>query len=474
MDLYFITNAHKKMRRVNLSIIIFLLTVLSYSFSFAQTNMEILQRHMKSKNITEEWVDKALELTEKSYLSEPKKVKEILLIIADIAKNISYSEGENTAYIQLADVYMIETKNDSSFNMIMRSLNEKQGFKESINRFDAYITLGTLYYEMDKYDSAMIALDNAEAIIDSKIDSTKIARLINSRANIYSRQGLFSEAVEEYLKCVQIFKKSGKEKNLAVIYNNLAMELQNFDEFETAINYFFKAIEINKKMDNLENLSMNYANIGIVYKEMGELDTALSYYQKSVDISRNLGNSERMAQNYLNMANIYSEKGDKQKALDYFNFSLARCIIAGIDYGKMLNYLSIAGIYIDLKEFDKALQNLDSATVYVDKLNLPREKMHLLKTFSELYTARGNYKLALEYETKYNAMKDSLFSEEKKKEILALEKEHKSQQNEIDSKLHEVESSQNLLYYIILFLLAALVMLSLLYLRSTREKKSSS
>ncbi len=171
------------------------------------------------------------------------------------------------------------------------------------------------------------------------------------------------------------------------------------------------------------------------------------------------------------MANIYSAKGDKQKALDYFNFSLARCIIAGIDYGKLLNYMSIAGIYIDLKEYDKALQNLDSASVYVEKFNMPREKMHLLKTFSELYTAKGNYKLALEFETKHNALKDSLFSEDKKNEILALEKDHKSRQTEIDSKLHEVESSQNLLYYIILFLLTALVALSLLYLRSARGRK---
>jgi len=460
-----------KMIRVNIAIFLFLLSLVNLSVLYAQTDMELLQRHMKSKNLDNHWVDKALDLTENIYMSEPKKIKEILLTIADIAKDISYSEGENTAYFQLAEVYMIETKNDSSYNMIIRSLNDQHGFKESLNRFNAYVTLGTLYYETDKYDSAMIALDNAEALVDSKMDSTKIARLLNSRANIYSRQGMYSEAVEEYLKCAEIFKKAGNEKNLAVIYNNLAMEFQNFDEFNRAIDYYFKAIEINKKLDNLENLSMNYANIGIVYKEMAELDTALTYYQKSVEISRNLGNSERMAQNYLNMANIYSAKGDKQKALDYFNFSLARCIIAGIDYGKLLNYMSIAGIYIDLKEYDKALQNLDSASVYVEKFNMPREKMHLLKTFSELYTAKGNYKLALEFETKHNALKDSLFSEDKKNEILALEKDHKSRQTEIDSKLHEVESSQNLLYYIILFLLTALVALSLLYLRSARGRK---
>jgi len=72
----------------------------------------------------------------------------------------------------------------------------------------------------------------------------------------------------------------------------------------------------------------------------------------------------------------------------------------------------------------------------VGALNITR---HIEEFISHLYDTTGQYKLALEHYKKYTIAKDSLFNEEKSKDIGKLEAKHEFETQEIERKRKEEE-----------------------------------
>lgn len=95
------------------------------------------------------------------------------------------------------------------------------------------------------------------------------------------------------------------------IHNNLGDVYSRQGDFPKAAEEFQKAIEINP------NYGDAYHNLANTYKAMGKNDLAIENYQKALKINPNLW------QSYQNLAAIYFDKGDYQKSLEYIQKAIA-------------------------------------------------------------------------------------------------------------------------------------------------------
>ena len=107
----------------------------------------------------------------------------------------------------------------------------------------------------------------------------------------YPFNGLFGQ--KGYIKAaganiLEIEKKLGRLKGMAIDYGNLALIYRTRGDLAKAEEMHLKALEINKELGRKEGMANQYGNLGNLYKTRGELDRAEEMYQKALRLYNDL------------------------------------------------------------------------------------------------------------------------------------------------------------------------------------------
>jgi len=118
--------------------------------------------------------------------------------------------------------------------------------------------------------------------------------------------------LEEDLK---YYKEESAE--IAVDYNNIALNYDKLKEYNNSIIYYQKALKIDNKVLDLKNpeKSTTYYNLASSYDSIEDYDKALNYYLKSLRIKQKL---KYKLITYQDVAKIYKRKKDYKNALIYY------------------------------------------------------------------------------------------------------------------------------------------------------------
>ncbi|MCF8414416.1 MAG: tetratricopeptide repeat protein [Melioribacteraceae bacterium] len=452
------------MNRQYILILTSLLFVINNSFR-AQSEDITIEDLSSQVEKDDKWVDGMNLLVEQIIDTETTSAKEYLTEVISVAEELGYKKGLVDANILFA--YLLNTQN--KFSEAIKIL-EKTGGKVNDDSTLAKVEMakGVIYYERSEYDSAKIFLDRAEILLKG-VENLTFAKIVNTRAGVYSKRGDYTRSIEEAVKAARIFSKYGDEKSLALTYNNIAARNCSLNLHSKAIGFYKMAIRLNEKNQDQNALTMNYINLGVTYKNLDSLDLALIYYQKGLENSKKLENPEYYyAQGYSNIASVYLAKDDFTEALKYYQKSLEVCREANIVFGYVFVFVNLGQTYSHLGNYSQALTSLDSSLHYAEKLNLVWEKSMIYSIYSEVHEKHNNFKEALSFLKKQKVISDSLMTSEKAEKILEIETKYETalKENSI-LKLESITNSQGL--YILYLIVGVLLLFALalwLYLRS--------
>ena len=107
-------------------------------------------------------------------------------------------------------------------------------------------------------------------------------------------------------------------KRQASDYGNLGNVYQTRGELDQAVEYYLKALDLNEVLGRKQNMANDYDNLGVVYQIRGELDQAVEYYQKSLILNQKLGRKEGMAIQFANLGLVHRVQNDLDKAIEYW------------------------------------------------------------------------------------------------------------------------------------------------------------
>ncbi|PCH65233.1 MAG: hypothetical protein COC01_10070 [Bacteroidetes bacterium] len=161
-----------------------------------------------------------------------------------------------------------------------------------------------------------------------------------------------------------------------------------------AQNQHNEALEIDKELGRKIGIAIRLGNIGSVYHAQEEYSEALKHYFETLAIAKELENKRSIAAMLGNIGSLYSEQKKYKKAEQY-----------------LLQALSLSNS--------------------IGTLNITRQIEEQLST---LYTQTQNYPLALHHYKQYDTAKDSLYNDEKSKEIGKLEMNHEIEIAEFNRK----------------------------------------
>jgi signal transduction histidine kinase/class 3 adenylate cyclase/CheY-like chemotaxis protein/Tfp pilus assembly protein PilF len=295
--------------------------------------------------------------------------------------------------------------------------------------------LGNAYAMQADFLHALKYFHSSRELAEELGDKAGLAVACNNIGNVYYEQGDYLQSLEYHQRSRKLGEELGDDRGLSRTYNNIGNIYYRQGDFPQALEYYQLSRAWKEKLGDQPGLSRTYNNIGLVYADQGDYTQALDYFQNSRQLAEALGDKAGLARNYNNMASIYTRQGDYALALEYMQKSIELEEEMGNKAGLAITYKNIGEFYLGQKNYPKARswcsKSFNTAR-NIGALHLEREACGCLV---EAYEGLGDYRRALTYQKQYIDIRDSLFNDEKTRELTRLELQYEFEKEQMADSL---------------------------------------
>ncbi|MCB2195123.1 MAG: tetratricopeptide repeat protein [Bacteroidetes bacterium] len=294
----------------------------------------------------------------------------------------------------------------------------------------------------------------------------------NLLAISYGHLGNLDKRLEYLLICNKIAPDNEK-KIVSLI--NLGNTYLSLDEPNKSLEFFFEAQILAKKLNNKNRIALIKLNISDAYRRLKDYEQAIDFAKQSLLLREQLNDMRGIHYSARDLGTILFEIGNYNEASNYF--TKAGIYANNINHPEGLAYaeMYLAKINIIKKNYHQALIHINKSKKAIDKTTNNLTKLKVLNTYVELYKAQNNYKKAFEYHLQVTQLNDSIFTEQKSKQIAELQTiyETEKQQQEIEKQQLQIKRQKYFRNSLIVFSLFILSFAILLYNRFKLKKRTN-
>jgi signal transduction histidine kinase len=382
----------------------------------------------------------------------------------------------------------LDANQATDINLLIRKLLEKD-FRTIIPEAKDSATVNASLKILEKQvearnDSAILIGGMAIVLADQAGLVPKISIALQDLGKYYMAKENFTEATNSFISALRIEEKRNDEKRIADLCSELNRVYFFQEIFPKSLDYGERALAIYQKRKDTGNISVSLSQLGSLYvsreycehrtdeQRHSDQITALDYYQKSIALAEKKGLLDQVASVNSNIGMVYYHMnqaetaiGYVQKALTYYRENKKMPEVSNTLYD--LGY-----IYDKLKKYDLALNCLNESK----EIGL-REKstdgiQFLYQAIAQTYDHQKDYKNSLAYYIKYMTLRDSIYNNEKSKQIFELETQYQTEKKQAEiERLTLVKRHKTLAIYILIASLILVSMLSYYFFRNIRNKK---
>ncbi len=315
-------------------------------------------------------------------------------------------------------------------------------------------------------------------------ESTDEIGLANAHINLgryYTRLGLHQSAMENYLSALKIAQQKHNDKLVGVVYKIIGNGYYFRNDNELALRYYQLALQTNATIKDEETTADLQNNIALIFINTNKPDSALLYLLEAVDRYEKLNKSGKLANTFLNIGEVKVKTKDYDGAIIFYARALKINQTLGLKLqeGYALNNLSKAFIYQG--KYKNAEDHVAQALAIANQEKFRPLLQNIYENLYFLNKERKNITEALRYHEQLLDLKDSLFNEQKNKQIEELRTKYESEQKERENEILTRESilREDQLYrtkfsllFIIIFALVA-TLLAAIYYKSLVQNRSA-
>jgi len=316
------------------------------------------------------------------------------------------------------------------------------GSDDSIKVFH-YNWLSKLY-RLSKPDSSLWVARKA-TILAKQIGYLKgEAEGLNGLGNVFLLTGNYPKALEYYLESLKLFEKLENEKGIGVCMSNIALIYIEQGEYRKALEYHLLTHEIFKNNLNETRLINNLLNIGDTYEKLNQLDSALQYTQSGYEMAIRINDKDFIGMALNNLGNIHARLGNDKLAMEYYRLSIPYSLAIDDKYIFGETYLAMAKLF-------KKTGFVDSSFYYAKKALATGQEISghkFIKSAAEFLAAGYEEEKSTDSAFRYfkiaTVSNDSLFSEEKVRQIQTLKFNEQLRQQELaETRAAEKQQRRN-------------------------------
>lgn len=245
--------------------------------------------------------------------------------------------------------------------------------------------------------------------------------------------------------------------------------------FDRSLAYVREALAIDRVHGSLEIQAYALSTLANSHFFLQNYDSALFYQEEALYI-RNSLNSPNLAFSYNDIAAVYNAQGNVEKALEYYEKANALIQKHNDAWTQSVSLTNLGSVQRQLGNHQKAIDYFKKAKAISEEANVKGSLMTVHGQLAMTYDSLSRYEEAYRALQQYNFWRDSVYNEEKTKELAQLqtnfEVAQRDKQNELLRKESALQESQiERQYTLILAALVAIGLMTALAFMQYRSRK---
>ncbi len=335
-----------------------------------------------------------------------------------------------------------------------------------------YLKSMSLWF-MEDYSESLRIIADATILYQKADDEIGVAGCFNSLGMIYHMVGADGEALEYFLKALDISRQLEYNIGVGKTLQNIGVVYRDQGDLAVALDYFQQSIPYLKRYLNKVVVGHEFANVALTYQLMQNYDSALHYYQMTYDAFKKGNNELGLIKYYEKTGMLYIDMGLPELAETNFNQGFALSRSKGMNEGITENGIGLIRAWDQLGKAEKSDSLIADLEPLVFSLQNPRSQMLWFNNMAEHYERSGNSEKSLSYLKESTSLKDSILGEEQKTKINQLRAVHNletiQKENEILKENLAITKKMNLgVALALIIFLGLIIMISRFY--SLKEK----
>gem|GEM_PF-2691846 len=342
--------------------------------------------------------------TAQNYIKIDSLRKAILTNISDKKKAFIFSE--------IAEEYYHNAP-DSALKYC--NIGMKYGIKNNDISDMAYFHnfLGVLYKNTAQYDSSEYHF-NESIKLNKKDDFEKgVAAGLNNLGQTLVLKGDYDKALNSYFSSLEIFEKFKDTLNIGELHSNIGGLLVKINEFQAAGVQF----NLSRKFYKMAGAKLQEAWIlydtGNLKMKIGNPDSALILFKESAKIWSKFNRTKDYNNCMLRIGEILMVQNKYSAAEIIFNQSYEKFNSINYLKGSVESLMFLGRAQFLQKKYQPAIENLYQALHSAQILKLNRLEMDINYYLYICYKELKKFDKALEFQEKYQILKDTIFSKER-------------------------------------------------------------
>ncbi len=267
-------------------------------------------------------------------------------------------------YQKLKMIPEAEVAFDKAAAVALDTSNYLEGDTRNYMLGRVYDRKGDMYNNLDDYAKAIATYKRSiESYQNDNTNSSllKAADVQSSLADVYKRQGAYSDAFTIYSELKDSYVRLSDVKNMAGTIDNLGYVLFKQGKYRDAMENHRKAENVYNVLKLYSDAAYSLSQIGQAYWNLGNYDSAILSHTQSIEKSKLADNASREAYSWSKLADLYSLVGQKSKSLAAYDSSSAAYLRAEDSVGLVNNLLSVGDVYKTDKQYQKAVEYFKQA-----------------------------------------------------------------------------------------------------------------
>jgi tetratricopeptide (TPR) repeat protein len=290
--------------------------------------------------------------------------------------------------------------------------------------------LGVLGKKQGDYTESLHAYEKALKIRELQKDEKGIANTLVAIADIYVIQGNPPKSYEYQLKALTIAEKIGDKSEMQVAFNGIGQYYHWQNDWNKALDYFSKAYKMSEEIGDKRWMAFSLNNMADVYRIEKNYSQALECLLKSLKIREDIRNKHEIGMSYNDLGLLYLKMGNTMLAQEYYAKAIRIFWETNSKPNLSLSLVNAGEVYLKSGILDSAHTSIRNGLDIAQDIGMKYtvRKAYLLLT--QLYQEKKDFSKALENYQNYVALKDTLFNEEKRRQMTELNTRYETAKKE--------------------------------------------
>lgn len=234
------------------------------------------------------------------------------------SKNLELKMGKledlPSSYASIAMIYHEYKDFNKAKEYYLKSIELAEKFNDREIKSISLHNFGTMMIENERYDTALILLNQSLQIEMESQNTLGIAQSKSVIATVYSKLNKYPLAFEYYKEAEQVFKKFGSKSDLADLYIEMGNTHSQLHNDSLSVLYFNKGLKLSKSIKDIPTLLDAYKESSANFESIGDFEKALANYKKYKELNDSVFNDK--ASKRIDYLGLRFDKQEKEKQLE--------------------------------------------------------------------------------------------------------------------------------------------------------------